>query len=137
MPSLCVNVGWAVRGLDSPSEDVLSELLAHEPLFHRGELGTERADFEAMMAADFWEIGASGRRYSRDYVLKVLEERQREPVEEQWEICEARCHRLAGDVFVVTYRLAFAGRDTQRTTVWRRVAAGWQAVFHQGTIIAA
>jgi hypothetical protein len=37
------------------------------------------ADFEAMTAPDFWETGASGRRYSRAHVLDVLEELYREP----------------------------------------------------------
>ena len=45
---------------------VLEQLQSREPIFHRAELGTTRADFEKMMAADFWEVGASGRRYSRD-----------------------------------------------------------------------
>ena len=33
-------------------------LRAREPLFHRPELGTSRADFERMIVDSFWEIGA-------------------------------------------------------------------------------
>ncbi len=55
--------------------DVLRELQRREPLFHHPELGTTRQDFEGMTAADFWEIGASGRRYGREYVLSVLADR--------------------------------------------------------------
>ncbi|MFP5370007.1 MAG: hypothetical protein ACLGI3_04575 [Actinomycetes bacterium] len=33
---------------------VLTELSEREPLFHRRELGTGRAAFEAMTAEDFW-----------------------------------------------------------------------------------
>jgi hypothetical protein len=47
-------------------QSVLEELSARKPLFHRPEFGTTRAEFEAMTAPDFWEIGASGRIYSRD-----------------------------------------------------------------------
>jgi hypothetical protein len=66
---------------DKRLQGVLSELIRREPLFHRPEFGTTRADFEAMTAPDFWETGASGRRYSRAHVLDVLEERYKEPPE--------------------------------------------------------
>jgi hypothetical protein len=55
----------------------VTALLAREPLFHRPELGTDRAALEAMTAEDFWEVGASGRVYSRAVVLEVLERAQR------------------------------------------------------------
>ena len=51
------------------------EILAREPLFHRGEHGITRADLEAMTAPDSWEVGASGARYDRDVVWSVLAER--------------------------------------------------------------
>jgi len=44
----------------------LSEL---EPIFHRPEAGMTRADFEGMTEASFWEVGASGARYSRESVV--------------------------------------------------------------------
>ncbi len=44
---------------------VAAELSGREPIFHRPEFGTTRSDFEKMTADDFWEVGASGRRYSR------------------------------------------------------------------------
>ena len=40
---------------------VLDELVSREPIFHRPELGTARHDFDNMMVADYWEVGASGR----------------------------------------------------------------------------
>jgi hypothetical protein len=45
-------------------------------MFHRPEWGTTRAHFENITTADFWEVGASGRRYSREDVLAELERRQ-------------------------------------------------------------
>lgn len=47
-------------------QDVLVELERREPIFHRPELGTTREDFERSTAPDFWETGASRRRYSRE-----------------------------------------------------------------------
>lgn len=60
---------------DSGDSHVLDELAAREPLFRRPEFGTTRSDFAAMTAEDFWEVGASGRRYDREFVLDVLDER--------------------------------------------------------------
>src|SRR5436305_15267338 len=54
---------------------VLHDLMQREPIFHRPEWGTTRRDFENMTEARFWEVGASGRRYSREYVLDELEKR--------------------------------------------------------------
>jgi hypothetical protein len=56
---------------------VLEELRAREPICHRPEFGTTRADFAAQMSEDFWEVGASGRRYNREFVLETLEEKGR------------------------------------------------------------
>ena len=53
---------------DSRPDDVLAELIAREPIFHRLELGTSRADFEAQTAPDFFEVGASGAIYDRETV---------------------------------------------------------------------
>jgi hypothetical protein len=64
---------------------VLEELRRREPIFHRPEFGTSRADFEGMIEQDFWEIGASGRRYSRQCVLDVLDARYSSPAEDEWQ----------------------------------------------------
>ena len=115
---------------------VLAELSAREPLFHRSEFGTTRADFERMTDADFWEIGASGRRYSRAFVLDELEKRHASPHEDIWETSEFQCRRLAGDVYLLTYTLLQDGvRLTRRATLWRRSGDGWVALYHQGTIV--
>lgn len=58
---------------------ILDELSSREPIFHRPELGTTRADFEKMTVDDFWELGASGRRYARSAVLGALEKRYATP----------------------------------------------------------
>lgn len=49
--------------------DVMKELMQREPIFHRSEFGTTRRDFERLAEAAFWEVGASGRRYSREYII--------------------------------------------------------------------
>jgi hypothetical protein len=115
---------------------VLSELVRREPIFHRPELGTTRADFENMTLTDFWEVGASGRRYSREYVLAELEKRYRHPRDDVWDTSDFHCRRLAPDVYLLTYTLLQdTERKTRRSTIWQHTPAGWKIVFHQGTIV--
>ena len=115
---------------------VLGELSAREPIFHRPEFGATRADFENMTAADFWEVGASGRRYSREYVLHVLEKRCPVSNGDIWEARDFHCTKLADNVFLLTYTLLQDdSRVTRRATVWQRTSEGWKVVYHQGTIV--
>ena len=116
--------------------EILEELSRREPIFHRPELGTTRADFEAQTAEDFWEVGASGRRYNRDFVLATLEERWAHPHEDPWETSEFHCRELADDTYALTYTLRQGDRVTRRLTLWRRVGPAWKILFHQGTAVA-
>ena len=115
---------------------ILEELSRREPIFHRPEFGTARADLERMMVEDFWETGASGRRYSRDFVLAELERRMAAPPADAWESSDFYCRRLAPDVYLLTYTLVQdRGRRTRRATIWQQTSEGWKAVYHQGTIV--
>jgi len=115
--------------------DVLKELMRREPIFHHPEFGTTRLDFEKMTEAMFWEVGASGRRYSREYILDVLEERFRNPVEDIWETKDFHCLEIARDNYLITYTLIQGARITRRATIWRRSEFDWKIVYHQGTIV--
>jgi hypothetical protein len=117
------------------SADVLGELIAREPLFHRPEFGTAREDYARMVVDDYWETGASGRRYSLESVLDVLEQRQRAPGEDRWETSDFRCRALGGNCHLLTYTLRQDRRITRRMTLWRRDLDGWRAVYHQGTVV--
>ena len=117
-------------------EGVLAELSSREPIFHRPEHGTSRADLEKMTTEDFWETGASGRRYSRQFVLDELERRRDNPSADVWESSDFYCRRLAGDVYLLTYTLLQDNaRLTRRSTIWQRAADGWKVVYHQGTVV--
>jgi len=116
--------------------EVLAELSALEPIFHRSEFGTTRADFERMTAEEFWEVGASGRCYSRAYVLDELEKRFAATHEDVWETSGFQCRKLADRVYLLTYNLLQEGvRRTRRSTIWQRTTEGWKILYHQGTIV--
>jgi hypothetical protein len=115
---------------------VLNELIRREPIFHRPELGTTRVDFENMMVTDFWEVGASGRRYSRDYVLDALEKRHAAPYIDDWETTGFHCRQMAENVYLLTYTLIQGNeRKTRRSTIWQHTPEGWKIIYHQGTIV--
>jgi hypothetical protein len=122
--------------------DVLRELAGREPLFHRRELVNSRADFERETAEDFWETGASGRRYSREYVWAILKERyessdQDEYTVERWETRDFQLREVAPKTYLLTYTLWGQGdRLTRRLTVWQgSTEEGWKTLYHQGTVV--
>jgi hypothetical protein len=114
---------------------VLEELKRREPIFHRPELGTTRADFENMTDPSFWEVGASGRRYSREFILDTLENRMLQCFEDIWETLDFHCLEIAPENYLVTYTLLQGARVTRRATLWRRTSSGWKILYHQGTVV--
>ena len=92
------------------------------------------AQLEALVAEDFHEIGASGRRFDRQYGLAVLRERRMQTQLEPWTRLDEHLYELQPGVVLLSYRLERGEKISMRSTVWRRTLDGeWQAVFHQGT----
>lgn len=122
--------------LDTPAplQPLLAELRFMEDRFHAASHAATPADFGRIVAPDFWEIGASGKRYSRAFCLEVLSQRAAKPPEEAWITRDWHLRELGPDHCLLTYTLEQPGRITLRSTVWHRNANGWQAVFHQGTV---
>ncbi|HEY0800379.1 MAG TPA: hypothetical protein VGD54_06015 [Steroidobacteraceae bacterium] len=114
---------------------VLEELKQREPIFHHPEFGTTRQDYENLTDPEFWEVGASGRRYSREFVLDTLENRLPDPTESPWLTRDFQCREIAADNYLITYTLTQGVRVTRRATLWRRTGSGWKALYHQGTIV--
>lgn len=121
---------------DTENKSILNALIAREPIFHRREFGTTRADLETMTTEDFWEIGASGKIYTRDYVITTLLERYKSPEPHDFICSDFALRTIAPNVFLLTYTLKqHPNRLTRRTTIWKRNGANWKIAFHQGTKI--
>ncbi|GAB2516953.1 hypothetical protein CATRI_00140 [Corynebacterium atrinae] len=114
--------------------EVTEQLRALEPIFHRAEVGSGREVFESMTAAGYWEVGASGRVYAREYVIETLVERYAHPYKDLWTIDKFEVRSLADGLFLVTYELDQEGRRSRRSTIWRWSSRGWIAEYHQGTL---
>jgi hypothetical protein len=125
-------------------KDILNELIQREPIFHHPEFGRTRQDFEQMTDPTFWEIGASGRRYSREEVLTEAVKRYENPQyqgihtppENTWRTKDFHCRSAGHDHYLLTYTLIQPDRVTRRSTLWRQSHNDWQILYHQGTIAA-
>jgi len=123
---------------DSDLRSVLEELRRREPIFHTPEFGTTVADFEKVLSPDYWEVGASGRRYSRDFILDTF--RSSPPVATDsvgWQSYDHALRRLGPNAYLFTYTLRQAERLTRRATVWQSSPDGRRILYHQGTIVSA
>jgi len=117
---------------------VLEELRRREPIFHTPEFGTTVADFEKATAPDYWEVGASGRRYSREFILRTLDKNG--PVDAAaagWHSYDLGLRRLGPDTYLLTYTLRQGERVTRRATIWEKAGDGWRVLYHQGTVVLA
>ena len=129
------------RDTDNDLAAIRDELIAREPLFHREAAGSGRAVFEAIMAPDFWEVGASGRVYSRDFLRSVVLQRLQDcdvdaRVAQGWTTQDHGIRQLGPDTYLVTYQLNGQGRRTRRATIWRTsLVKGWHVIYHQGPVI--
>ena len=114
------------------------ELRRREPIFHRPEFASTFADFERATAPGYWEVGASGRRYSRDFILRTLQ--QHPPIDAAsagWESFDYGLRGLGPDTYLFTYTLRQADRLSRRATIWQSTAEGWRILYHQGTLVSA
>jgi hypothetical protein len=111
------------------------ELRRREPIFHRPEFGHTRQDYENMMDPEFWEVGASGKIYSRKFVLNTLAARAPDPSETSWNVSDFQAREIAENLYLATYTLAQGARITRRATLWRKTPAGWKILYHQGTMV--
>ncbi len=124
--------------VDPDLASVLEEIRRREPIFHTSEFGTTRADFEKATAPEYWETSASGRRYSREFILCTLEKHP--PVNAAavgWQTYDHAVRRLSQDTYLFTYTLRQIERLTRRATIWQTTPEGWRILYHQGTIVSA
>jgi hypothetical protein len=117
---------------------LLDELRPFEPIFHTPAFGMTPADFERRTDPTYWEVGASGRRYSRDFILQALADSP--PVDAataRWRASGHALRRLGPDTYLLTYSLRQSERLTRRSTIWQSTPTGWVILFHQGTVVSA
>jgi hypothetical protein len=123
---------------DQDLTSILEELKSREPIFHHPEFGVTRSDLEKQTSQDFWEVGASGKKYSRQLIIDTVVERfetNTEPDTAGWEITDAHCQELGYNIYAFTYLLNQDGRLSRRLTLWQKTSEGWKIMYHQGTLV--
>ncbi len=120
----------------SQNDAILEELIALEPIFHTPAFGLSKADREKRMAPDYWEIGAGGRPYTRDFVLTVDPSHFVDAKTAGWIASNQAVKQLGPETYLFTYTLRQGSRVSRRSTVWEKSDAGWIILFHQGTLVA-
>lgn len=80
---------------------------------------------------EFYEFGSSGGIFWRS---EYDEDHPLDP--DEMEISGFRMHQLGEEAVLTTYRIEnrTTGRNTNRSSVWKKRADGWKLFFHQGTI---
>jgi hypothetical protein len=127
---------WVFTHIEAELLPVLEELRRREPIFHSQEFGISATDYARRTAPDSWEVGASGRRYSREFILRELAGKP--PVLADslaWESWDYAVRHLGPDTYLMTYVLRQGDRLTRRATIWRKAVDAWHVLYHQGTIV--
>lgn len=116
--------------LTEEERDLLQRL--EEDLW-REETRFDRQYMETLFAADFCEIGRSGRLYEREATLSM----PKQPIDAVIPLPDFRIRVLADGVVQVIYNshVIYDGvlQKGRRSSIWTRVAQGWMIRFHQGT----
>lgn len=87
-----------------------------------------------LLDPEFFEFGASGRRWDRTTILEVTGSGGITP-DAPAVVTEMAGTLLAPGVVHLTYHSADHGRRVRRSSLWRRhPEAGWRLYFHQGTL---
>lgn len=88
---------------------------------------------QARFAPDFFEVGRSGRRYSRDEMILPADQAEDIPAT----LHDLAVQPLSLDLFQVIYlselRYDSGTEWAWRSSIWDRSTGAWQLRFHQGT----
>jgi hypothetical protein len=126
--------------MPATTSELVEHLLRREPVFDQPTIIWDEASFDAEIAPDFHEIGASGQVHTRAHIKEVVLGRlsgtQPSSLPGGYTIDDADVRLLVEGLAQVTYVLQAQGRVTRRSTLYRQSADRWQAVFHQGTVVA-
>ena len=95
------------------------------------EVRVSSAKLGDLLDDEFYEFGSSGGVHFR---AEYGGEHPLNP--DEMEISNFQMHQLGEKAVLTTYRIEnkTTGRNTNRSSVWKKRAAGWKLFFHQGTI---
>lgn len=117
--------------------DLTDLILDLEHRLAKPEVRSDAQKMSELLAADFVEFGASGRRFDKQQTLRLL---AGEPDFQPYEINDFHLTVLSKKAVLATYsipaRKAPDGTEqpgSRRSSIWQQAADSWQLLFHQGT----
>lgn len=90
----------------------------------------------ALLADDFCEFGASGRRWDRASTVAALTADTDVEHDPPIQDTEMTGRLLADGLVLLTYRSQNGDRAARRSSLWRLEDGRWRVFFHQGTLLA-
>lgn len=95
------------------------------------DVRTSREKLAEVLDDEFYEFGSSGgvilrSEYDGDHPLNP----------DHMELSEFKMHQLGEEAVLTTYRIEnkTTGKNTNRSSVWKKRKDGWKLFFHQGTV---
>jgi glyoxylase I family protein len=110
------------------ASDVRDLLLRYETALASRDGTAVDGGLERLIAEDFLEIGASGRRWTASQVRTLLAGERLPPVTLE----DFAVTAIASDVVLATFHIG-GPRPTERSSIWVRRDGRWTVRFHQGT----
>lgn len=92
----------------------------------------DRAAVDAMLAADFIEIGRSGRLWGRTELLDAMGGFGSSA---GLVVTELEARVAAPGLVLLSYVSTLSGSSARRSSLWTHTAGGWRIQFHQGTAL--
>jgi len=119
----------------NPHDDLRAHLQTCEQALLDPALRRDRARVSELLTEDFLEFGSSGRIWTREQILELLETEDYKPPAME----DFKCALVADGVALVTYRtvrtdaVTSEKATTLRSSLWTKESGTWRVRFHQGT----
>lgn len=123
------------RMTDVVGAEVLARIAGLERELQTPACRADEARVRELLAADFVEIGASGRRWDLESIVALLRTEAADPDAGVIEMTGLSARALAPGVVQVFWDADRSGRRARRTSIWCERGTGWQQVYHQGTLL--
>ncbi|WP_374929929.1 RNase H family protein [Kytococcus sedentarius] len=112
---------------DLPTSDA-ETVLALERSLLTDTTRTDPAEVAALLHSDWYEVGASGRVWTREEMLAEIG-----PLPEPVEVEVLSTSALDAHTLLLLWRAVTASGASVRTSLWVRESGRWRQRFHQGT----
>ena len=95
------------------------------------DVRTSSAKLGEVLDDEFYEFGTSG-----GIILRSEYDGDHPLAPDHMELYDFQMHPLGDEAVLTTYRIEnkTTGRNTNRSSVWKKRSNGWKLFFHQGTI---